>query len=267
MMDIKHYVKPASLEEAYSILSSSKKNTILGGGVWMKYTKSQVDTMIDLSLLHLDQIDVGKDLIVIGAQTPLRDLEVHPSIVSLGGGFLSQAIGSIVGVAFRNLVTIGGSIIGKYPFSDLVTVMLCLEVKLRFFPEEEMSLHDFLDQKEKHHAILTHIVIRKTNGMGYFKKVSNTSLDFSILNVACFYEGEWKIAIGSRPGKPMLAWDAMHALNQAKHVDQHVIESVGHIIIQTIPFADDERGSKAYREILAKTYVMRGIKEVMSHES
>lgn len=266
-MDIKQYVKPRSLEEAYLILSQSKSNTILGGGVWMKYTKRQIDTMIDLSNLSLNHIHDRKDDIEIGAQTTLREIEIHPAIKSIGNGFLSQAIGSIVGVAFRNVATLGGSIIGKYPFSDLMTAMLCLPVTLKFYPDEVMSLHDFLDQKEKHHAILTHIIIKKTNGRGYFKKVSNTLLDFAILNVACFDDGKLKIAIGSRPAKPILALEAMNLFNHASKKDDLLIESIGDCILKTITFGDDDRGTKAYREVIAKTYVMRGIKEVMSHES
>lgn len=265
-MDIKHYVRPASLDEAYRILSASKSNTILGGGVWMNYTARHVDTMIDLSNLHLDTIHDEKNQIIIGAQTTLRDMEMHPSIRALGGGFLSQAIGSIVGVSFRNVATLGGTIIGKYPFSDLITVMLTLQVKLSFYPEETMSLHDFLEQKDKHQAILTNVIIEKTTGRGYFKKVSNTMLDFAILNVACYHDGKLKIAIGARPWKPILAVDAMNRVNQAKVVDDVLIESIGETIIKTIPFSDDDRGSKAYREVLAKTYVMRGIKEVITRE-
>lgn len=266
-MEIKQYVKPHSLEEAYLILSRSKYNTILGGGVWMKYTKRQIDTMIDLSNLSLNHIIDRHDEIEIGAQTTLRDIEVHPSIQSIGNGFLSQAIGSIVGVGFRNVATLGGSIIGKYPFSDLITAMLCLPVTLKFYPEEVMSLHAFLEQKEKHHAILTHIIIKKTKGKGYFKKVSNTMLDFAILNVACFDDGKMKIAIGSRPAKPILAIDAMDMYNHASQKDDQLIASIGDCILKTIPCADDDRGTKEYREVLAKTYVMRGIKEVISHES
>lgn len=266
-MEIKHYVRPTSLEEAYHMLTASKSNTILGGGMWMKYAKRNIDTMIDLSNLHLNEIHEDHNHIIIGAQTTLRDIEIHPSIQRLGGGFLSHAIGSIVGVAFRNGATLGGSIIGKYPFSDVMTAMLTLNVKLHFYPKEEMSLHDFLEQKDKPHAILTHVLIQKTKGKGYFKKVSNTMLDFAILNVACFYDGKIRIAIGARPAKPILAMDAMDMFHRASKIDDHVIRSIGDHVVKSVAFSDDERGSKDYRAILAKTYVMRGIKEVISYES
>ncbi len=262
-MEVKNYVRPLTLEEAYNLLTASGQNALLGGGVWMKYANRKVDTMIDLSLLGLNQIIEKKDEVIIGAQTTLRDLEIHPAIKNLGTGFLSQAIGSIVGVAFRNVATIGGSIAGKYPFSDLITPLLCLDVTLKFFPDEDMTLSEYLDQKHKHPGILTYIIIKKTKGKGYFKKVSNTILDFSILNVACYYNNKFMIAIGSRPAKPILATHVMHVLNQSSHLSDEFISSAGDEIIKTIPFSSDDRGSKAYREILAKTYVIRGIKEVI----
>lgn len=261
-MEIKHYARPKSLDEAYQLLTSSGKNALLGGGVWMKYSNRKVDTMIDLSLLGLNQIIDREDEIVIGAQTTLRDMETHPSVIRIGEGFLSQAIGSVVGIQFRNVATIGGSIAGKYPFSDLITPLLCLQVSLTFFPEETISLTDYLDQKHKHPGILTHIVIKKASGKGYFKKVSNTILDFSILNVAIYYDKEFKIAIGSRPAKPILAIDVMNMLNETPHLTNEIIQLAGDLTIKTISFSSDERGSKDYREILAKTYVIRGIKEV-----
>jgi len=262
-MEIKNYIRPTSLEEAYQLLCASNQNALLGGGMWMRYTKRKIDTMIDLSLLGLNQVTETKDEIIIGAQTTLRDIEVHPSIKEIGGGFLSQAIGSIVGVAFRNVATIGGSIVGKYPFSDLITPLLCLDVYLNFYPKEEMNLKDYLEQKQKSQAILTHVIIKKTHGKGYFKKVANTILDFSILNVSCYYDKKFSIAIGSRPGKPILALDAMNTLNKTSKLSDDIIEKIGDDIMKNISFSTDERGSKEYREILAKTYVIRGIKEVI----
>lgn len=262
-MEIKNYVRPNTLEDAYQTLLASDHNALLGGGVWMKYTNKKIDTMIDLSRLGLNHIVLHKDEIIIGAQTPLREIEIHPEIKGLGNGFLSLAVGSIVGVAFRNVATIGGSVVGKYPFSDLITPLLCLDVKLKFFPEEIIDLHDYLEQKHKHQAILTHIIIKKTKGHGYFKKVSNTSLDFSILNVACFYDQTFKIVVGSRPGKPIRATEVADMLNKSLPLSDDTLEKAGNTILKTIDFSSDERASKEYREILAKTYVMRGIKEVI----
>jgi CO/xanthine dehydrogenase FAD-binding subunit len=265
-MEIERYIVANSLKEAYELLNESHQNLILGGGLWLKHGTKSVDTMIDISKLGLNEITETKQNIEIGALVTLRELETNPMIITIGGGFLAKAIGSIVGVQFRNLATIGGSIFGKYPFSDLVTALLCLNVKLKFFPKEEMSLIDFLDQKGKTNKILTHITIEKEQGKGFFKKVANTMQDFSILNVAVYKHDTYKIVIGARPGKPVVASSAMEIMNQAKSINQEVIDLCAKSILQTISFGDDTRGSKEYREVLAETYVKRGIKEVMNHE-
>ncbi len=261
-MDIKNYVKATTLEEAYQLLNQSKQNNILGGGLWMKYGKRKMDTMIDISNLGLNQIEVDDKQITIGSQVTLREMEIHPDIISIGQGFLSKAISVVVGVGFRNLATIGGTIVGKYPFSDVVAPMLCLDVKLKFYPEKEMTLYDFLESKDKESSILTHIIIKKEKGKGFFKKVSNTIVDFSILSVSCYYEDSLKVVIGSRPGKPLFATKVMEFINKQKSIDQDMINQVDDLIKKNITFGDDDRGSKEYREVLAITYVKRGIKEV-----
>ena len=55
MLQIKNYVKVASLEEAYE-LNQKKNNVIIGGMHWLKMSKASVGTAIDLSGLGLDQI-------------------------------------------------------------------------------------------------------------------------------------------------------------------------------------------------------------------
>lgn len=265
-MEIKSYVVANSLKEAHQLLNESDHNFILGGGLWLKHGTKYVEQMIDLSHLNLNHIIETIEQIEIGALTTLRDLETNPAIQAIGNGFLSKAIGSIVGVQFRNLATIGGSIYGKYPFSDLVTPLLCLHVTLKFFPNEEITLHDYLEEKGKAKKILTHIIINKEKGKGFFKKVAITMQDFSILNIAVYKHKEYKIVIGARPGKPIMALDAMKIINQAKKIDDQLIERCANHIIETIIFGDDMRSSKEYREVLAKTYVKRGIKEVMNHE-
>ena len=57
MFTIKEYVRPNSLEEAYEILSKNKTNTILGGLLWLKMGKKNINTAIDLSNLNLNKIE------------------------------------------------------------------------------------------------------------------------------------------------------------------------------------------------------------------
>lgn len=264
-MEFKHYQKPQTLSEAYQMLNEIPNSIIIGGGTWLKMSNPKVDTLIDLSDLKLDQIKETDQTIEIGAMVTLRDYETHKAIQKIGNGFLSEGITHILGVGFRNIATIGGTIAGKYPFSDVITPLLTLKSELVFFPEKKMSLEDYLNSKEKMHAILTHVIIKKEDGKGFFRKVSKTPLEFATLNVAIFTQGkETSIALGARPQGPILAHEAMDYLNHEEKITDDVINKTAQLVLEHVKLGDNYQASQAYRKELANAYVKRGIKEVLA---
>ena len=264
-MEIKNYHQATTLLDAYETFNEDSKNVIVGGGLWIKHTNPTIHTMIDLSNLGLNQITEYEDYIEIGAMVTLRDFEMHHAIQKLGGGFLFQGTNQIMGVGFRNLATVGGSIFGRYPFSDLITPLLALETKLVFFMNGEIKLLDYLNQKGKNNDILVSIQIKKTLGKGFFKKVSNTQLAFSILNIAVFKQDQkFKIVLGSRPGISTLALEAIDLLDNAVDVNAEIILEAAEIAASSIRFGDNEDATEEYRRELARVYVRRGLQEVIS---
>ncbi len=264
-MDIKHFHRAKSLEEAYQLLTENPKNILIGGGIWLKMSKPSVNTLIDLSELSLDQIIDRGDFIEVGAMVTLRDYEIHESIFALGDGFLSKGISEIYGVGFRNVATVGGTVAGRYPFSDLITPLLSLKVKLVFYPKLEMTLEAYMNSKTKMHNILTHIIIEKEKGKGFFYKVAKTSTEFATLNVAVFNNfNEMRIVVGSRPAGPILIHEAMDYLNSQKEITDEVLDKTVQLMLENTKFGSNYQASIEYRQQLAKAYVKRGIKEVMT---
>lgn len=256
------YYVATSLEDAHLRLKEHPKNALLGGGTWMKYTNRNLHQLIDLSKLGLNTIAEDENFIIIGALTTLRDMEIHPAICLFGDGFLSQAIGSIMGVNFRNVATIGGSIFGKFSFSDLLAPLLTLDVSVKIYPDEIKSLEAFLDDKGDRTHILTHLMIRKQEGKGYFRKVAQVINDFCVINVAIFKGEQTKIAVGGRPQRAKLVTAATHILNEVNVINDELLKQVANESSSELRFGDDERGSASYRKALAKTYIYRGLKEV-----
>ena len=264
-MDINQYHKAKSLKEAYQILSENPKNSILGGGTWLKQAGSNLNTLVDLCELNLNQIVETKESIEIGALATLHEIETNEAVKVLGEGFVSESLSNILGVGFRNVATIGGTIAGKYAFSDFITSLLTLKVKLVFFPKKEMSLEDFLKSKGKMTDILTHIIIKKSPGKGFFKKVATTTLELAILNIAVYQENnKYNISLGSRPSGAMLSHEAVEFLNKQEKITEEVLNQTAQIVLDTIKLGPTKTASKEYREILANTYVKRGIKAVSS---
>ena len=252
-----NYYKAKSLEDAYSKLQENPKNAIIAGGLWMKKTGLSYETLIDLSELGLDKISEKNGYIHVGAMVSLRDFENSLLIQNLNSGATAYGVREVLGPAFRNSATIGGSVFGRYPFSDVVTSLLPLDVKLVFYPKQEMSLEEYLNFRGKMNAILQEIVIKKEEGKGYFKKVKTTALDFPMINFAIVKRnGKNYIAIGSRPLTAALAVKAMALADQGRFADAAEVAS------EELQYLDSNNISKEYRQDLVRVYVRRGLEEV-----
>jgi CO/xanthine dehydrogenase FAD-binding subunit len=231
-------IKPSSISEAYEILHSQKKASLIAGGLFMRLQKKTFPLLIDLEPLNLDYIKPIKDGYIIGAMTPLRSFEEGQV-----PNALKTAVKQISGVGVRNMATVGGSICGKYPFSDINSALLALDAYLVFYKRGKMSMRDFykkgLDEKD----ILVEVYIKKPKDSvtKYYKKVYT---DFSLVNVA-YADGDF--VIGARPGKALVV--------------ENISEVTPDNILDGINFKDDYRASGDYRKALAKALIEDIIKE------
>ena len=112
-MRINEYFKPSNLEQAYNVLKD-KNATIIGGGAFLRISSKRIKSALDLSNLELDFIEDKKDRIEIGAMTTLRKVEENEALKNNFSGVVSRAAATIMGVQFRNVATIGGSVAGRY---------------------------------------------------------------------------------------------------------------------------------------------------------
>ena len=129
MLRIKEYVKAASLEEAYE-LNQKRSNRVLGGMLWMRMSDVQLQKAIDLSGLGLDTIEETDTEFIIGAMVTLRELELHSALNDYFENAIRDAVQDIVGVQFRNLATVGGSVFGRFGKEAERTAQYLLENRL-----------------------------------------------------------------------------------------------------------------------------------------
>lgn len=262
-MKIRTYHKVDSIDEAYTLLTENSGASIIAGGAWLKLLPKQVDPAIDLSGLKLDEIVETEDAYEIGCMATLRQLEKNVSLKSHYNGILTESIGTIMGVPIRNIATIGGTVAGKYGFSDLITPLLVLDTELVFYRKGKLSLNTFLSSKDFQKDILLKIIIHKNKGKAYFYSMKKTSNDFPILNVAVSEtDNQFKIAVGARPGSAKLAGAAMDYLNRQSKMTEEALLEGAHIAAEELAFGSNSRGSKEYREELCRVLVKRGLKEV-----
>ena len=136
------YVRAQSLDEAYE-LYQKKPNFVLGGMLWLKMKNKTLGTAIDLCDLGLDQIDEDENEFRIGAYATLRQIETHEALNAYTHGAIAESVRHIVGVQFRNVATVGGSIWGRFGFSDVMTIFRALGAKVQLHKAGIMDLDEF----------------------------------------------------------------------------------------------------------------------------
>ena len=265
---INHLHQAKSFDEVLKIVKESQNHAVIGGGAWLKRLPRKIDKAILLDQLALDYIKEHDAYIAVGSMTTLQSVVDARCLQEIGSGLLSNATAQVMGVALRNIATIGGSVVGRYGFSDIIPPLLALDAKLIFHELGEITLEKYLQQKGKTSDLLLEVQIPKKNKIGYFKKVSNTSLDFSILNITISKQDQnICIIIGARPGGAAFAREAMQYLSQVDQLTKTHLKKATQLVLDEVAFASNTAASQQYRETLAKVYVQRGLKEVYQNES
>ena len=149
MITIKNYVRARSLEEAWE-LNQGKRSRILGGMLWLRLANDSVDTAIDLCDLGLDKVEESDEAFFIGAMVTLRDLEKHEGLNAYCANAVANAVKDIVGVQFRNMATVGGSIWGRFGFSDVLTVFLAMDSYVELYQGGILPLEQFAKTVLRH---------------------------------------------------------------------------------------------------------------------
>ena len=253
MITIQKYVRAQSLEEAWQ-LNQRGRNRVVGGMLWLRLSRGGVGTAIDLSGLGLDKIEETETEFSIGAMATLRQLEQHEGLNAYTGGAVKNALKDIVGVQFRNMATIGGSIWGRFGFSDVLTVFLAMDCCVELYKGGIVPLEQFANMK-KDNDILVRLIVKKTPGKMVYTAMRNQRTDFPVLTCALSsIGGQPKAVIGARPAKAMVIRDENGLMPDGKAFAAYVA--------QNAPTDSNIRGSAAYRTHLVRVLVERAAKEL-----
>lgn len=263
MITIKDYVRAKSLEEAWQ-LNQNRMNRILGGMLWMRLGNGMVNTAIDLSELGLDFIEENEEEFSIGAMASLRDLEVHEGLNRYSNNAIKNALKDIVGVQFRNMATVGGSIWGRFGFSDVLTVFLALDSYVELYKGGIVTLEEFANMKMDH-DILVRLIVKKTPGKVVYSAMRNQSTDFPVLTCAVSnMKGVYKAVVGARPSKARVYMDAEKRLSDG--TTEEAIKLFAEDVAKMAETQSNVRGSKEYRTHLVKVLVERGLAQLGGYD-
>ena len=259
MITIKNYIRAKTLEEAWQ-LNQSRSNRVLGGMLWLRLSRGNVDTAIDLCDLGLNTIEEDEAQFSIGAMTTLRDLEMHEGLNAYSNHAVANALKDIVGVQFRNMATVGGSIWGRFGFSDVLTVFLAMDSYVELYKGGTIPLEQFATMPGDN-DILVRLIVRKQPGKMVYTSMRNQRTDFPVLalGVSCI-DGAYRASIGARPSRAMVVRDERGILKDG--ITAESARAFAAYAAEKAPTGSNVRGSAAYRTHLIQVLAERSLLEL-----
>ena len=250
MTTFRDYVKPETLEEAWQ-LNQKRSCKVMGGMMWLRLGNRTISKGVDLSGVLSDRIEENNAYYTLGAMVTLRQLEQHPGLNAFTQNAMADCVKDIVGVQFRNMATLGGSLYGRFGFSDVLTLFLALHAQVELYKGGRIPLSEYVGMPYDN-DILTSVVVPKQNLSVCYQSIRNQATDFPVLTcaVSCV-DGEYTAAVGARPGR------AQAVTGPAEGLAQKAME---------LPFGTNARASAEYRQKMAGVLVRRGLETLTGGE-
>ena len=152
-----------------------------------------------------------------------------------------------MGVQFRNSATLGGSLVGRFGFSDVFTFFLALDAYVELYQGGLIPIAAFRD-RPMDRDILVRVVVKKRELRVGYQSMRNTKTEFPVLAVcAAKWEDQYHVAVGARPGKAVLLMLPGEIQEPGTYVSSHINTQ------------SNMRGSAAYRKQLARVLTDRAI--------
>lgn len=268
MKNLKTFYYPESIEEALKILrNESAKSIIIAGGTSLAQSKdSSIDNLVDITRMGLSYIKEEVGYLVIGATTPVQDLIKSETAQKLANGILSEVASAIASRPLRNIITVGGNIVGVRVWSDLPVILLALDAQVKIVGDMERNLpaEDFLKEHPskilESDEIVTEIYFPLTpaNSGAEYCKIGMSSEGFASMSIAAYLEMEdgkcslARIAVGSIPPSPKRCREAEKLL-EGKVITDVAIEKAAERARQETGMVTNIWGSARYRsEVLER---------------
>lgn len=250
-MQIMKYTRAESLEEAWKA-NQKRSAVILGGCCWLRLSPQRIiGEAIDLNGLGLAYITEEATQFRIGAMTTLRELETSQALNDYTQGAMKECVRHIVGTQFRNLATVGGSICGRFGFSDVWTLFLALQARVVLYKGGTMTLAEF-SASGTGNDILTEVIIPKTAVQTAYASLRLNATDFPIIACAMARsDRDLTCAVGAKPSRAQAVTIPVETV-QAMTEDELIKTCTGSWKYET-----NMRGSATYRHDMATVLCRR----------
>ena len=240
-MTIRAYHRPATLDDALSLLESGAA-TVLAGGTVVNADPSAPNEVVDLQALGLDTLRSEGGTLHIGAMARLQALVDGERVPPLLRDLARREGASTI----RNAATVGGTVAAADSESELLAGLLAYNASVtiaRPAATDEMGLGELLaDRSQLQGGVITAITLA-TDGTAAAERTGRTPADRPIVvAVARRSEaGDLRVAVTGAAATP-------------------VVVDPGNL--DTLDPPSDFRGSTEYRNELARILTARAVESV-----
>jgi carbon-monoxide dehydrogenase medium subunit len=266
------YARPATVEEAISLLAGHEGARALAGGQTlvnvMKARAATPDVLVDLAdLEELRTIGFSSEgLLEIGAMVTYARL-ISSSEVEVARPILAEVAATIADVQVRNRGTVGGNVCVSDPTNHLPPLLVALGASFtirgsggeRVVPADEFFVGVYMTAVGEG-ELLTKISVPPASGAGDgFSGVTVGAHGTYIVDAAATVSGEdVRIAIGCVAGTPVRATVMESRLSESEFSEDAVRDAVTGLGASLDP-PSDVHGSAVYRRSVAETSAVRAV--------
>lgn len=274
--NVKEYYKPASVEEAISLLGDYQGDIKVISGATDLFTEDHkdIEALVDITKLGLSYIKEEDSFIKIGAATTIKQIQKSELIKSKFQS-LWEASKVFADHTIINTATIGGNICMSLPSSDTIppiSSMNAIYIINTPSGEKKVKAEDFtIGAKEnilKTAEILTEIQIPLCEGScgTSFEKATRNSEDLALVNGAAFIKvdednkvSEARVALGTVGPKVVRPKKFEDALIGLKLEDEDKIDELSELVLESISPRSSIRTTKEYRTHMSKVFSKRTV--------
>ena len=265
------YARPATVDEAVSLLSEHDGARALAGGQTllnvMKQRAASPDVLVDLGgLEELRAIAVSGSTLEIGAMATLSSI-IRSSEVEVTRPILAEVAATVADVQVRNRGTLGGNICVNDPTNHFPPLLVALGATMivrgsggeRTIPAEEFFVGVF-ETAVREGDLLTRIDV-PAGGKGTGDGMAGVTLGahgtYIASAAASVSDVAWRVVLGCVAAVPVRATAVEERL--AGDVDEQSVRAAVEGLGATLDPPSDVHASADYRRSLAETSAVRAV--------
>ncbi len=270
---LRSYARPTDLDSAVDLLREGGRGTRLmaGGSDLVLSGSNEITGLVDLGGLGLDYVEERDGAVAIGAMTTLTDLLESPAAAAYLDGVVPEMLRRVGSPLLRNVATVGGNLVRKQPWSDVIPLFRALGASFTLFDGEERtgSINDlYAEAAHLKGSILTEVVLpRQPAGVaGAFWKFTRSAVDVAALNCAALIQTEngtcirARIFVGATPRLAAAVPSAEAAL-VGTDLSTAAVAAAARAAADDVSTGDDLRATAAYRTRLVPVGVTRCLED------